>query len=116
MVLRCEVRTQHADGGEGQRAGGEGLEDDGKVPAGSSRLDTVAGGVLGEPKHLRAVSEERTVASGGEEGGSGIERGQVSHELDRCLPLLAGKHADAREEILIRQTRGESEDVRVHVP
>jgi len=56
------------------------------------------------------------VAFGGVEGGSGIERGQVGHELDRCLPLLAGEHTDAREEILIRQARGESEDVRVHVP
>ena len=115
VVLRCEVRTQHPDGGEGHRARGEGLEDDGKVSAGASRLDTVAGGVLGEPEHLRAVSEERTVAFGGEEGGSGVEHSQMRHELDRCLALLAGEHADAREEIVIRETGGESEDVRVHV-
>jgi hypothetical protein len=86
------------------------------VSAGSSRLDTVAGGVLGEPKHLRAVSEERTVAFGGKDGGSGVEDSQVGHQLDRCIPFLAGEHTDAREEIPIRQARGESEDVRVHVP
>ncbi len=115
MVLPCEVRTQDPDGGEGYRAGDEGLEDDGKVSAGSGRLDTVAGGVLGEPEHLRAVSEERTVALGGEEGGSGVEHGQMRDELDRCLALVAGEHTDAREEILIRETRRESENVHTHV-
>ena len=56
------------------------------------------------------------MAFGGEEGGSGVEHGQVRHQLDRCLALPAGEHTDTREEILIRQARGESEDVRVHVP
>jgi hypothetical protein len=41
------------------------------------------------------------VAFGSEEGGSGVKRGQVGHELDRCLPFLAREHTDAREEILI---------------
>jgi len=114
VVLRRQVRTQHPDGREGHRAGGQQVEDHRKVSAGSSRLDTVAGGVLGEPKHLRAVGEERTVALSGVEGGSGVERGQVGHELDGCVPLVAGEDTDAREKILIRQARGESEDVRVH--
>ena len=54
------------------------------------------------------------MACGGEEDGSGIERGQVRHELDRRVPLVAREHTDAREEILIREGGGES--VRVHVP
>jgi hypothetical protein len=56
------------------------------------------------------------VAFGGVEGGSGVERGQVGDELDRCLALIAGEHANAREEIVIGEAGGESEDVRVHVP
>src|SRR6266851_2512435 len=88
----------------------------GKTPTGSSRLDTVAGGVLGETEHLRAVIEERTVASGGVERRSVVERGQVGHELGRCPPLLARERTDTREEILIRQARGENEHVRVHAP
>jgi len=100
--------------GEGHRAGGKQVENHRKVPAGSSRLDAIAGGVLGEPKHVRAVGEERTVAFGGVEGGSGVERGQVGHELGRRLPFLGREHNDAREEIVIGEARGESEDVRVH--
>jgi hypothetical protein len=115
VVLRCEVRTQHPDGGEGHRAGGKQVEDHRKVSASASSLDTVTGGILREPKHLRAIGEERPAALGGEEGGSSIELSQVGYELDRCLALLAGEHSDAREEIVIREARGESEDVRVHV-
>jgi hypothetical protein len=116
VVLRCEVRTQDPDRGEGHRAGGKQVEDHRKVSASPSRLDTVAGGVFGEPKHFRAVGEERPVALGGEEGGSSIELSEVGYELDRCLALVAGEHTDAREEIVIREAGGESEDVRVHVP
>jgi hypothetical protein len=108
VILRREVRTQYPDGGEGHRPGGEGLEDDGKISAGSRRLNTIAGGVLGEPKHLRAVGEERPVALGGEEGGSSVELSQVGDELDRCLALIAGEHADAREEIVIGEAGGET--------
>src|SRR5258707_5549855 len=72
----------------------------------ASGLDTVAGGVLGEPEHLRAVGEERTVAFGGVEGGSGVEHGQVGDELDRGLPFVAREHTDAHEEIVIRETGG----------
>jgi hypothetical protein len=115
VILGREVRTQDADGGEGHRPGGEGLEDDGKVSAGPSRLDAIASGALGEPKHLRAISEERTVALGGEEGGASVELSQVGDELDRCLALFGREHPNAREEIVIREAGGESEDVRVHV-
>ena len=55
------------------------------------------------------------MALGGEEGGSGVEHGQMRDELDRCLALVAGEHTDAREEILIRETRRESENVHTHV-
>jgi hypothetical protein len=54
------------------------------------------------------------VALGGEEGGSSVELSQVGDELDRCLALFAGEHADAREEIVIGEARRESEDVRIH--
>src|SRR5438552_742576 len=97
-------------GGELTGGGGSG---DGSVAA-STRVDAVAGGVLGEPKHLGAVGEERAVAFGGEEGGSGVEHGQMRHELDRGLALVAGEHTDAREEIVIREAGGESQNVRVH--
>jgi hypothetical protein len=115
VVLGREMRTQDADGGEGHRPGGESLEDDRKVPAGACRLDAIAGRVLGEPKHLRAVGEERAVAFGSEERGSSVELSQVGDELDRCLALIAGEDADAGEEIVIGEAGGESEDVRVHV-
>ncbi|PYQ38590.1 MAG: hypothetical protein DMF77_23690 [Acidobacteria bacterium] len=59
--------------------------------------------------------KERTVAFGGEEGGSGVEDRQVGHELDRRLPFLAREHTETREEILIRETRRESENVHTHV-
>jgi hypothetical protein len=51
---------------------------------------------------------------GGEEGGSSVELRQVRDEFDCGLALRAGEHADAREEIVIGEARGESEDVRVH--
>jgi hypothetical protein len=115
MVLGSEVSPQQPDGGEGHRAGGECLEDDGKVSARASRLDAVTGGVLREPKHLRAVGEERPVALGGEEGRSGVERRQVRDELDRGLALTAGENADAREEFVIGEGRRESESVHTHI-
>jgi hypothetical protein len=51
---------------------------------------------------------------GSEEGGSDVEYGQVGDEVDRRLPLLTREHPDAREEILIREARRESERVRIH--
>ena len=51
---------------------------------------------------------------GGVKGGSRVEFRQVGHELDRRFTLVAGEHDDTAEEILIRKTRRESEDVRVH--
>src|SRR6266851_1771844 len=115
MVLGREVPPQQPDGGEGHRARGEGLEEDGKASAGSSRLDAIAGGVFGEAKHLRAVTEEGPEALGGVERRPGVERRQVRDELDRGLALTAGENADAREEIVIRETRRESESVHTHV-
>jgi hypothetical protein len=63
MVLRREVRVEQANRGEGQRARGEGVEDDGKTPTGSRRGDPVAGGVLGQLEDLRAEGEECSVAT-----------------------------------------------------
>jgi hypothetical protein len=51
---------------------------------------------------------------GGVERRSSVERSQVSHELDRGLALHVGEDADAREEVVIREGRGESEHVRIH--
>ena len=79
-------------------------------------MDAIAGGVFGEPKHLCAVSEEGPLAQGGVEGGPRVERGQVGHELDRCLSFSSGQRSDAGEEILIRKARRESEHVRIHAP
>ena len=90
------------------------IEDHGKTSAGSSRFDPVTGGVFREPEPLCAVTEERPAALGSEEGGSNVEYGQVGDEVDQRLPLLTREHPDAREEILIRETRRESERVRIH--
>ena len=64
VVLGREVPPQQSDGGQRHRARDEVVEDHGKTSAGSSRLDPVTGGVLGQEKHLRAVAEERYVEFG----------------------------------------------------
>jgi len=51
---------------------------------------------------------------GGVEGGSRIELRQVGDEIDGCFSLFAGQHRDAGEEILIGETRRESEEVGIH--
>jgi hypothetical protein len=38
----------------------------------------------------------------------------VGHELDGCFSLFAGQRRDAGEEILIGETRRESEEVSIH--
>jgi hypothetical protein len=84
------------------------------APAGPSRLDAVAGGILGEPKGLGAVAEERAIALSSVERRAAIERGQMGDQLGRGLALLAGEAFQASEEILIRQGGGGEEDVGVH--
>src|SRR5258708_21738151 len=113
MVLGSEVRTEHPDRREGQSARGERVQDDGKTPTRSRRVDPIAGGVLREPEDLRAVREEGTVALGGIEGRSRVQLGQVGHELDGCFSLSAGQGREASEEIWIGETRRESEEVRI---
>jgi hypothetical protein len=51
---------------------------------------------------------------GGVEGGSRVELCEVGHELDGRFSLFAGQYRDAGEEILIRETRRESEEGGVH--
>jgi len=97
VVLRREVPCQQADGGQGQGARSQELEDLWEAPAGSSGLDTVAGGIFGEAKGLGAISEERAVALSGVERRAAIEGGQMGHQLDRGLALLAGEHFQAGE-------------------
>lgn len=53
---------------------------------------------------------------GGVEGGARVELRQVGHELDGRFSLLTGQGRDAGEEILIGETRRESENVRIHEP
>jgi hypothetical protein len=53
---------------------------------------------------------------GGVEGGSCVELSEVGHELDRRFTLVAGEREETAEKILIRETRRESEDVRIHGP
>ena len=114
MVLRREVRCQQADGGQAQGARSQQIEDQWEAPAGPSGLDAVAGGILGEPKGLGAITEERAVALSGVEHRATIERGQMGHQLGRGLALLAGEPFQAGEEVLIRQGGGGDEDVGVH--
>ena len=57
VVLHREVPSQQADGGQGQGAGSQELEDQWEAPAGPSALDAVAGGIFGEPKGLGAIAE-----------------------------------------------------------
>jgi hypothetical protein len=48
------------------------------------------------------------------EGGSRVELREVGHELDGGFSLLAGQGREASEEIWIRETGRESEQVRIH--
>jgi hypothetical protein len=114
VVLRREVRSQQTNGAQAQRAGCQEIEDEREAPAGPSGLDAVAGGILGEPKGLRAIAEERTIALSGVEHRAAIERGQMGDQLGRGLTLLASEHLQAGEEVLIRQGGGSGEDVGVH--
>jgi len=116
MVLRREMPPQHSDRGQGQGARGKEVEDDRKAAACSSRLDAIAGGVLGEPQGLGAVAEERPVALGGIEGRTQLECREMSHELGRCFAFLPGEGVDASEEVSVRQSDRGSEDVRFHDP
>src|SRR5439155_27374334 len=68
VVLRREVPSQQADGGQAQGTRSQELEDQGESSAGSSGLDATARGILGEPKRLSAVREERAVALSRVEG------------------------------------------------
>ena len=54
------------------------------------------------------------MAMGGVEGGSSVELRQVGNELDGGFSLSAGQRRNAGQEILIRETRRESEEVRIH--
>ena len=116
MVLRRQMTTEQPNGGERHRTRREHVEDHGKASAGSGRLYPIAGRVFGEPKGLGAVTEERPVALGRIECRSSIEFSQVGDELDQCLSLLAGERKDAGQQILIRESRRHSEDVRIHSP
>ena len=62
------------------------------------------------PRSRRRVSH----IPGRVDGRSRLERGEMGHELDRCFALLAREGEKASEEFVIRETRRESEDVRVH--
>ena len=106
MVLRREVASQQADGGQGQGARSQELEDQGEAAAGSRGLYATASGIFGEPKGLGAVAEQRAVALSGVECRAAIELGQMGHQLGRGLALLAGEHFQAGEEVLIRQGGG----------
>ena len=114
VVLRREVPSQQADGGQAQGARGQELEDQREAPAGPSGLDAVAGGVFRETKGLGAVGEEGSVALSGVERRTDIKRGQMGHQLGRRLTLLAGESFQASEEVLIRQGGRGDEGVGVH--
>ena len=114
VVLRREVRPQQTDGGQAQRARSQEIEDQREAPAGPSGLDAVAGGILGEPKGLRAIAEERTIALSGVEHRAAIERGQMGDQLGQGFALPAGEPFEAGKEVLIRQRGGGDEDVGIH--
>jgi len=100
--------------GQAQRPRGEQVDDHGEPAAGVSGLDTVAGGILGEPKRAGAIPEEGSVALGEIEVRPQLERGQVSDELGRGLALRAGQGRDASEEVPIRQGDCSVKDVVSH--
>ena len=114
MILRREVPPQQAHGGEGHLSRGEQIQDHREAPAGPGGLDAIARGVFREPKGLGAIAEEGPIGLGGVDGGTGIERGQVGHQLDRRFALRTREHVEAREEILIRQSGRDGEDVCLH--
>ena len=114
MVLRRETRTQPPHGREREIARRQQIEDHGKAPAGASGVDPVAGRVFRKSQGASAIAEERSVTFSGLERRPRIEHGQVGDQLGRSLALPAGERSDAGEKIVIRETRRESEHVRVH--
>jgi hypothetical protein len=56
VVLLREVLSQQTDGGQGQGARSQELEDLWEAPADPSRVYAVAGGIFGEPKGLGAIA------------------------------------------------------------
>jgi hypothetical protein len=110
------VPSQQADGGQAQGARSQTVQDQREAPAGSSSLDTVAGGILGETEGLSAIAEERAVASRGVERRAAVECCQMGHELDRSLALPSSERVQSREQIVIRQGGGGDEDVVLHTP
>jgi hypothetical protein len=114
VITGRETRTEQSNGRQRQGTGRQPIEDHGEATADAGRLDSIAGGVLGEPQHFRAVREQRAVTIGGIQGRTRLELGQVGHELGRGLSLRAGEHADTCEEIVIGKAGRESEHVRIH--
>jgi hypothetical protein len=108
------VWTQHPDRCERHLARGECIEDGRETPAHSRDHDAAASGVLGQSKHARAIGEEGAVTLRSVERRPRVEYGEVRHEFGRRLAFGNGEPFDAREEIVIGEFRGESEDVRVH--
>ena len=80
MVLRREVRRQQTNGRQVHRALREQVQHDRELPRGPRSLDPVAGGSFGEPKHLRAVSEETSRPFAAVEFAP-VELGQMGDEL-----------------------------------
>ena len=114
MVLRREIASEDPQGGKGHFTGSEEVENQREPPAGSGGRDTIARGVFGEAKRLRAIGVEGPVAFRKVDGRTCVEHGQMGDELDRRLTLLAGERAQTGEEVLIGEGGCGGEDVDLH--
>jgi hypothetical protein len=85
-------------------AGGQPFEDHRESPGHSGGIDPVARRIFGEAQHLRAITEEGPVASGGVERWTRLERGQVGDQLRGRFALAAGERGDAVEKIVIGES------------
>ena len=114
VILRRELPGQAANVRQVRGARGQQVEDDREATAGAGDGGAGAGGVLREAKHGGAVVEERAEPKTFIKTRAILERGKVGDELDRSVALIAGKHDQPIEQILIRKRLSRSEHVRFH--
>jgi hypothetical protein len=113
-VFGREVRSQHAQGGQGQGALGEPVEDHREPAADPRDLDAVARGVLRHVEGAGAVVEKRPVAQGQVEARPQLEHRKVRHQLGGGFAFGLGQGANARKEVAVRQRHRNGKDIRIH--
>jgi len=115
VVVRRQVPSEQAHGGEVDRALREHLEDHGKPSGGPGGLNAVVGLVLGEVERVPAVDKERPVARAQVQV-AGVELGDVGHQLRRSLALARGETLQPSHELGVGEPTHGSEDVVRHGP